>query len=105
MARHLEHILLKMIHIDDDRTMSLMVSHVDRLMKSIDEVGLLEPIIVCRRSRKSPAVVLVAGRHRLAACDRLKHKTIAAIVENDESDAMDQWRALAEIDENLIRRD
>jgi ParB-like chromosome segregation protein Spo0J len=104
MARHYENILLDGIHIEDGR-LPLEPLHVDRLMQSIKEVGLLEPIIVCRRSRKSPAVVLVAGRNRLEACKLLKHETIAAIVENDESDEMDRWRELAEIDENLIRRE
>jgi len=32
-------------------------------------------------------------------------QTIAALVENEQSPAVEQWRALAEIDENLIRRD
>lgn len=50
-----------------------------------------------------PPIVLVAGRHRYAACLKLKHKTINCIVENEESPAVEQWRALAEIDENLIR--
>jgi ParB family chromosome partitioning protein len=49
-------------------------------------------------------VVLVAGRHRLEACKTLKHKTIAAIVEEEDSPAIEHWRALAAIDENLIRR-
>jgi ParB-like chromosome segregation protein Spo0J len=104
VARRYEKILLKVIHVEDGR-LPLLPSHVDQLAESIKEVGLLEPIIVCRRSRKSPAVVLVAGRNRLEACKRLKHETIAAIVETDESDEMDRWRELAEIDENLIRRE
>jgi ParB-like nuclease family protein len=103
-TRRHENILLKGIHIEKGR-LPLVEAHVIRLMKSIEEVGLLEPIIVCRRTKESPALVLVAGRHRLEACKRLKHDSISAIVENKESDAVDKWRALAEIDENLIRRD
>jgi hypothetical protein len=91
--------------LEDEGRLPLVTSHVDRLVKSIGEVGLLEPIIVCRRGKRTPSLVLVAGRHRLEACRKLKHETILALVETEDSTALEQWRALAEIDENLIRRD
>jgi ParB-like chromosome segregation protein Spo0J len=105
MTIRFENILVKSIFVEEEGRLPLAMSHVGRLEKSIKEVGLLEPIIICRRAVKTPSVVLVAGRHRLEACRKLKHKTIAAIVENEDSPTIERWRALAEIDENLIRRE
>jgi ParB-like chromosome segregation protein Spo0J len=71
-------------------------------MKSIKEVGLIEPIVV---ARKRHGIFIVAGFHRYEACKRLKHKTIAAIVEGEDSPEVERWQVLAEIDENLVRRE
>ncbi|MEY9131925.1 hypothetical protein ACVMII_000793 [Bradyrhizobium diazoefficiens] len=101
--RHHENITMNGIHIEDDR-MPLDEEHVKLLAASIKEIGLIEPIVVCRRYHRTPTLVLVAGRHRLEAHKRLKLQTIAAIVEEEDSPAVDRWRKLAEIDENLIRR-
>jgi ParB family transcriptional regulator, chromosome partitioning protein len=105
MVRRVEHLMIKSIAVDKDNRLPLVEAHVERLMKSISEIGLLEPIVVCRRATRTPTVVLVAGRHRLEACKRLKHKTIAAVVEQEDSPEVERWRKLAEIDENLIRRE
>ncbi|MCD9821161.1 ParB N-terminal domain-containing protein [Bradyrhizobium japonicum] len=105
MVRRVENVMVRSIAVEDDTRLSLVESHVEALMESIGEVGLLEPIIVCRRTKRTPMVLLVAGRHRFEACKRLKHETIAALVESEDSPEIDRWRTLAEIDENLIRRD
>jgi ParB family chromosome partitioning protein len=104
MARHAEDILVKDIYVEDDR-LPLVSRHVDKLAASIEEIGLLEPIIVCRRANKLPLIVLVAGHHRLEACRKLGRETITAIVEEEDSPEIDRWRELAEIDENLLRRE
>jgi N6-adenosine-specific RNA methylase IME4 len=69
---------------------------VAELAASIGEVGLLNPITVA-----IPGNHLVAGLHRLEAARSLGWKDIPAtvLVLNDDQ------RALAEIDENLIRND
>jgi ParB family transcriptional regulator, chromosome partitioning protein len=102
--RHHEAITTKGIYVEDERHLPLDEAHVEALAASIKEIGLIEPIIVCRRYHRAPTVVLVAGRHRLEAHKRLKLKTILAIVEEEDSPEVERWRKLAEIDENLIRR-
>jgi ParB family chromosome partitioning protein len=102
--RHHEAIRTNGIYVEDERHLPLDEAHVEALAASIKEIGLIEPIIVCRRYHRAPTVVLVAGRHRLEAHKRLKLKTIPAIVEEEDSPEVERWRKLAEIDENLIRR-
>lgn len=66
---------------------------VSDLANSIQEVGLLQPIVV------TPDRKLVAGLHRLEACRSLGWKTIPTRVLR-----LDQLRAeLAELDENVVR--
>ncbi|WP_410706266.1 ParB N-terminal domain-containing protein [Bradyrhizobium sp. BWC-3-1] len=48
---------------------------------------------------------LVAGRHRLKACKRLKLKSVQCRVVNADDDEVRAWATLTEIDENLIRPD
>lgn len=63
------------------------------LMKSIAEIGLLNPITVTKKHR------LIAGAHRLAACKKLGWQEIECNVME-----LDGLKAeLAEIDENLVR--
>ena len=102
MARRSELLTPKSIVVEDGR-LPIVESHVDALAASIKEIGLLEPIIVIRRKKLDPPIILVAGRHRLAACLKLRMEAVNCIVENEESEAVERWRALAEIDENLIR--
>jgi ParB family transcriptional regulator, chromosome partitioning protein len=63
------------------------------LKASITALGLLQPIVVTRKNH------LVAGLHRLRACEALGWKTIPATV----VDLADLRMELAEIDENLCR--
>lgn len=68
-------------------------SNVANLMKSIREIGLINPITITAGSR------LIAGAHRLEACKRLGWAEIECNVAE-----LDGLKAeLAEIDENLIR--
>ncbi len=70
-----------------------VMGDVSALIGSIADVGLLNPITVTQDNR------LVAGRHRLAACQQLGWQKIpVVVVKLDDLD-----RELAEIDENLIR--
>jgi ParB family transcriptional regulator, chromosome partitioning protein len=71
---------------------------VDRLVKSIKEVGLINPITI--RPNNTNGFDLIAGRHRLDAARKLKWESIPAIVlEGITADDAE----LVEIDENLIR--
>ena len=71
---------------------------VTELASSIGDLGLLNAITI---RRDNGAWQLVAGAHRLAACQQLSWETIDATeFEGDELDA-----ELAQIDENLKRHD
>ena len=71
---------------------------VTELASSIGDLGLLNAITI---RRDNGAWQLVAGAHRLAACQQLGWDTIAATeFEGDKLDA-----ELAQIDENLKRHD
>ncbi len=58
--RHAETITTKGIFVEEERHLPLDEAHVDALAASIKEIGLIEPIIVCRRYHRTPTVVLVA---------------------------------------------
>src|SRR4051794_25205539 len=86
----------------DDRLRGLNEKQVTRLVESIREIGLLNPITVwampgAEGNMVEPDYGIVAGAHRLTACKRLDHIEIAAIV----VDLSDLKRQLAEVDENL----
>jgi uncharacterized ParB-like nuclease family protein len=86
----------------DDRLRGLNEKQVTRLVESIREIGLLNPITVWEKpgaeeNMVEPDYGIVAGAHRLEACKRLGHTEIAAIV----VDLPDLKRQLAEVDENL----
>jgi ParB-like chromosome segregation protein Spo0J len=66
---------------------------ISQLAQSIQELGLINPITIL------PDGTLVAGLHRLAACESLEWKEVDVNIAQ-----LDQLHAeLAEIDENLIR--
>ena len=72
--------------------------NLDKLMDSIQDVGLLQPILV---TGEAPHYRLIAGWRRYNACKRLDWLEIpATILEVDELHA-----ELAAIDENLIRQE
>jgi ParB-like chromosome segregation protein Spo0J/DNA modification methylase len=80
----------------ENRKRTADAEKVTELSKSIQEIGLLNPIIV---KKDGDNYILIAGLHRLIAFKNLKKDTIPAII----SDADDIHSELAEIDENLIR--
>lgn len=65
----------------------------DELIESIAAVGLLQPIVITEEKH------LVAGLHRLKACERLGFTEIHAV----EIPNRELRKEIAEIDENLIR--
>lgn len=74
------------------------------LVESIREIGLQTPVSVVRGSayadgEEIEAYDLVAGAHRVEACRRLGHETIAAFVLEMDDVAAHMWRC----DENLAR--
>lgn len=76
---------------------------VRQLMISIPVVGLLQPIILCRAGM-GLGVKLVAGRNRIEAMKRLKHRAILARIVNGDTDEIRAWCEQAERDENAVRR-
>ncbi len=76
-------------------------AHVEMLMHSIAEKGLLQPIIVGKRKVKND-IILIAGAHRLEACKQLGHTEIAVQFRDYESQ---KHARLIEIDENLMRHE
>jgi N6-adenosine-specific RNA methylase IME4 len=70
---------------------------VAEIAKSIDEIGLTNPISVRRMEGGRP--YLIAGRQRLEAHKKLKRETIRVIVFDDD----DLKAKLRELDENLCR--
>ncbi len=80
----------------ENRKRTADAEKVAELSKSIQEIGLLNPITV---KKDGDNYILIAGLHRLSAFKNLKKDTIPAII----SDADDIHSELAEIDENLIR--
>lgn len=90
---------LKRIPIDrvviGDRLRGVGLQQVDKLMDSIRQVGLINPITVGEETEDGYS--LVAGLHRLEACKRLGHAEIDVHIV-----AMpDLQRQLIEVDENL----
>jgi ParB family chromosome partitioning protein len=69
---------------------------VDEIIKSVKEIGLLNPISV---NKTDEGYVLIAGLHRLTAYKRLGYNRIQAVIVNMD----DIHSELAEIDENLVR--
>lgn len=65
------------------------------LVQSINQVGLLQPLVVTTAGR------LIAGRHRLEALRRLGWKTAPCVVLSVD----DMHQELASLDENLVRND
>lgn len=82
-----------------DRLRALDENNVKSLSASMDDSGLINPIVVRAHANPSMGYILVAGAHRLAAAKKLKWDNIAAIV----VDVGEQEARLAEIDENLCR--
>ena len=82
------------VHVDPERRRRADVDHVAALAESISASGLNQPIVV------TPKGELVAGLHRLLAHEKLGIADIAAYVR----DISGHQKRLAEIDENLVRR-
>jgi ParB family chromosome partitioning protein len=81
------------IIIPKNRARELSPEKVNELKESIQETGLLQPIIINNQN------VLIAGLHRLEACKALGWSEIDCVIKDlEELDAK-----LAEIDENLFR--
>jgi hypothetical protein len=75
------------------RMRGLSEPHIDELKVSIRLVGIINPLIITENFR------LVAGRHRLAACDQLGWEKVPVIIVADNKLLNEQ----EEIDENLFR--
>lgn len=69
---------------------------VESLMASIAELGMVKDEIIVRRVKRSGALRLVAGAHRLEACRRLERPVPAKVFE-----CTDAWAELMEIDDNI----
>jgi N6-adenosine-specific RNA methylase IME4 len=88
------------IAVSPERLRALRPDRVAEIAASMQEGGLLQPIVL--RTGKGNGYWLVAGRHRFEAAKLLKWDSIRACVFED----MEAVEAeLAEIDENLIRAD
>jgi len=69
---------------------------VESLMASITELGMVKDEIIVRRVKRSGALRLVAGAHRLEACRRLERPVPAKVFA-----CTDAWAELMEIDDNI----
>lgn len=96
-----EQIVLDRIKVSKDREPDEEI--VRQLMISIQSVGVLQPIVLCRPS-PGLGINLVFGLNRLTACKRLKQRATLARVVNGNSDEIKMWCRQAARDENLIRR-
>lgn len=85
----------------DRRRLAVKQEDVQRVKKSIEEVGLLVPPLVAKLPN-SRMVRLVAGLTRIEALKQLGFK--AAMCQVVEDPPNPSWLAVAEIDENLARR-
>ena len=83
----------------EKRKLPLREQTLDTLKESIKEVGILFPPLV---RRVNGVLKLVAGAHRIEAARQLGFKTIKVEVDGEKHD--DKWASVAEIDENLVRR-
>ena len=68
------------------------------LMESIEQVGLINPLRV-RKANPGPGYEVIAGSHRLSACDLAGLREIPCFIVTDD----DLHAELAMIDENLMR--
>lgn len=73
------------------------LGNIDALAASIDDVGLLHPVVI------TPSGLLIAGERRLAAIKRLGWEEIPVNVAHNLADAAQMLRA--ERDENMARKD
>jgi ParB-like chromosome segregation protein Spo0J len=96
-----EQIVIDRIRFDKDKIPDEQV--VSHLVNSIQALGLLHPILLWRPST-GMGINLIAGRHRLEACRRLKMRAITGRVVNGHSPEIVEWVERAAADENLIRR-
>ncbi|MGR3484034.1 MAG: ParB/RepB/Spo0J family partition protein [Paracoccaceae bacterium] len=93
-------ILLTDIHVAD-RLRSVDEAWAQAIAASIEENGLLEPLVVRATPDGELPYALVAGAHRHRAMELLERPQVEArVVEMDRAQAR-----LAEIDENLMRRE
>lgn len=90
--------------IQDEGLTPLDPERIAAIAKSIEEVGLINPVTVQRREGMP---FVVAGRHRLAAMARLGwHEAPCIIIQPSDDVRKPTVEAqLAEIDENLVRAD
>lgn len=90
-----------------ERLRSTDNDNIEKLVESITAVGLLQPITVRQLTKTKYKYKLVAGAHRLEAIKRLSYPQIHANIQPDlgSQEANDLADELAEIDENLMRKD
>lgn len=78
-----EQISLEEIELDDDRFRISYFTPLEPLLKSIQEVGLVSPILVTRRNRKT---VLVCGWRRVLACREVGFQRVHGLILEEEDD-------------------
>jgi ParB family chromosome partitioning protein len=99
----------KEINIDDiviqnERLWKIKDEQVQNLKKSIEEIGLMNPVTIQKRQDR---YILIGGEHRYTACKQLGYKTIPCNIiprEYDNDEDEDARLVLMEVDENLVRR-
>ena len=89
------------IHIPENRIMPARPDVIEKLIESINSIGLLQPIVV-EADKDHDTYRLIGGRHRLEALKRLKVEMIPATILSGIS-ALDA--EAAEISENLMRQE
>jgi ParB/RepB/Spo0J family partition protein len=91
--------IVKIKIVDNHRT-NIEKTHLDELMQSIKQHGLMQPVGVAKNGKSG--YVLRFGQRRFLACKKLGYKTITAMVSND---AGVEKLLVENLTENMQRKD
>lgn len=99
---NMDEISLDLIDIGKIQVRTDLSSGIDDLAESIRKQGLIQPIYVAKKSNGH--FEILAGQRRFLAHQKLKLKTIRAVVIDDAS-LDDEMKVAISLTENLVRRD
>ncbi len=98
----LQKIALDKIRIIENHRTNINATHLEEMMQSIKQHGVLQPIGVALDPKNKGGFILRFGQRRFLACKKLGHKTIEAIVKGEMSEQELSFEGLTE---NIQRKD